>query len=151
MLRRCLSTCCYFGDLPLMPGTWGTLPAVLLYILAWNMSCPSLVILPILALSCVVAVSLGSWAEREAGRKDPSWFCLDEFAGYLIAGLFVDLGSPYAAASCIFLAARLFDILKPWPVRKLEKLPGGWGILFDDVLAGIYANVFLQILSRVLA
>jgi len=134
-----------------MPGTWGTLPAVVLYILAWNTPYPSLVILPILVLSCVAAVPLGTWAEREAGGEDPSWFCLDEFAGYLMAGLFVDLGSPYATASCVFLAARLFDILKPWPVRKLERLPGGWGILLDDLLASVYANLFLQVISRVLA
>ncbi|MEW6356874.1 MAG: phosphatidylglycerophosphatase A [Planctomycetota bacterium] len=151
MLRRCLSTCCYFGELPLMPGTWGALPAVAIHLLAWNTPYPSLVLLPILLVTCILAVPLGTWAEREAGKKDPSWFCLDEFAGYLVAALFVDLGSPYATAACVLLCARVFDILKPWPVRMVERLPGGWGILLDDVLASVYANLFMQIISRVLA
>jgi len=90
-----------------MPGTWGTLPAVLLHLLLWNSPYRSLLLLPILLLSCAAAVPLGNWAEKEAGKPDPGWFCLDEFAGYLVAALFVDLGSPYATAACVFLAARI--------------------------------------------
>jgi len=150
-MRRCLSTCLYFGDLPLMPGTWGTLPALLLYLFLCNFASPTLCVLPALAAACVLAVPLGTWAEREAGREDPGWFCLDEFVGYLVTVLFLDLGSPYATAACAFLAFRIFDILKPWPVRRIEALRGGWGMLLDDVMAGVYANLFLQVIARVLA
>lgn len=150
-MRRCLSTCLYFGDLPLMPGTWGTLPAVVLYLLLWNSPYMSALVLACLTVVCILAVPLGTWAERKAGKADPSWFCLDEFAGYLVSGLFVDLGSPYATAACVFLAARTFDVIKPWPVRRIEMLPGGWGMLLDDLMAGVYANLFLQVISRVLA
>lgn len=150
-MRRCLCTCFYLGELPLMPGTWGTLPALLIHLLLWNEPLKPLWLALILLASSAAAVPLGRWAEKEAGRPDPGWFTLDEFAGYLTAALFVDLGSPYATASCVFLTFRILDVLKPWPARGLERLPGGWGMLLDDLMAGVYANLFLQVISRVLA
>jgi len=88
-------------------------------------------------------VLLGPWAERSFGRKDPQVFVLDEAIGYWIAvAPFVD--SPRAATVMAgFLLFRCFDILKPWPARRLERLPAGWGVILDDVAAGLYALIGL--------
>ena len=99
-MRRCLATCFYLGELPLMPGTWGTFPAVVLYLLHQNFLYPSLILVPFVLATCIVAVPLGNWAERTAGTNDPKWFCLDEFVGYLVTVLFLRVGSPYATATC---------------------------------------------------
>jgi len=76
--------------------------------------------------------------------KDHNRVVIDEVAGMCIALLFVPVQIKYVAAGLVLF--RFFDILKPLGIRKLEKLPGGWGVMADDVLAGIYANIVLQII-----
>jgi len=84
-----------------------------------------------------VGVPAATIAARESGREDPGFVVIDEVAGQWIALL----GSPpnWRHALIALVLFRIFDITKPFPARQLERLPGGWGIVFDDVAAGLYA------------
>jgi len=101
----------------------------------------------------VVCVALGGQAEREFGSKDPSQVSADEWAGQALAlaGLPMAGGDPLGSAIAVglgFVAFRVFDIVKPPPARLVERLPGGWGILLDDLVAGVYANLICQAVLR---
>ena len=100
-------------------------------------------VLALAAASFAGCVALGAAAERIEGRKDPPSFVLDEAAGQLVA--LAAAPPPVAPGEVLFAFAafRLFDIVKPFPARRLEKLRGGWGIALDDVVAGLYAWVAL--------
>ena len=124
------------------PGTWGSVAALLLWaVYAWLAHPSTLALTLALAIGIVVATALGIPAativERESGRTDPSFVVIDEVIGQWIALL----GSPadWRHGLIALVLFRLFDITKPFPVRRLERLPGGWGIIFDDVAAGLYA------------
>ncbi len=128
------------GKAPVAPGTVATLLAGVPCFLAagrlsWQMQ---------LAFSTVVFIIgwyVAGKTERELGRIDPGEVVIDELCGYLVA--MTGHGVNFVSILSGFLLFRLFDIWKPWPIRSLEKkLPGGAGIMADDVLAGIYANVF---------
>lgn len=124
------------------PGTWGSVAAVLLWALYAYFAHPSAVALLIaLAVGIVLSVALGvpaaTIAAREAGSEDPSFVVIDEVAGQWIALLWCPFDWKHGLLA-LFLF-RLFDITKPWPIRKLEALPEGWGVIFDDVAAGVYA------------
>ena len=150
-LRLTLATSFGFGFSPFAPGTAGTLPAVLVYILiaqipdvrvqVWLLALS-------LAVSSVLAVALGPWAERYWAKKDPRHYVIDEVAGYFLVVLFFRVENIWLTAVWAFLAARFFDIVKPPPARQLEALPEGWGMLLDDLAASIYAVVFLHIAAR---
>lgn len=90
-----------------------------------------------IAFSLIAGIPAAGVAARESGREDPGFVVIDEVAGQCIALL----GCPpdWAHALVCLALFRLFDITKPYPIRKLEQLPGGWGIVFDDVAAGLYA------------
>jgi phosphatidylglycerophosphatase A len=100
-----------------------------------------------LAVLCLLAVTLGvrlaPQAEAVYGRPDPRRFVLDELAGYWLACLLFWWRSPASTAVAVFCAFRFFDIAKPFPLRKLESLPGGWGVMADDLGAGVYAAATL--------
>ena len=124
------------------PGTWGSVAAVLLWAaFAFTLHPSPLTLTLALTLGVVVATALGIPAativERESGRTDPGFVVIDEVIGQWIALL----GSPvdWRHGLIALVLFRLFDITKPFPVRRLERLPGGWGIIFDDVAAGLYA------------
>ncbi len=129
------------------PGTHASLITVVLWWVLTTQLAPSQH-LPVLAVLALVATLVGIPAAgivaRESGRKDPSQVVIDEVAGQMIALLFVPLTWKYLLASLILF--RAFDIVKPPPVRQLEKLPGGWGIMLDDVAAGLLALGSLQLL-----
>jgi phosphatidylglycerophosphatase A len=97
-------------------------------------------------LTTLIGIPAGTIVARELGKKDPSEVVLDEVAGQAIALIAVPLDWKYAIASLILF--RAFDIVKPPPVRQLESLPGGTGIMMDDVAAGIMALVIVQALLR---
>ena len=101
-------------------------------------------------LASIACVALGPFTERAFGKKDPGQCTIDEVAGQALTYLLLPLEGISAPAVVIsgFLAFRVFDILKPPPARQLEKLPAGWGVLLDDLAAGLYANVLLQVLVR---
>jgi len=162
-LARAIATIGGLGDRIPAPGTTvGSLPA---YLLWWG-ACAALpttrVRIVITAIGLFVAAALGTWAsEVEAQRRDetdPRPIVVDEVAGqwltYLVALPFVPLQSSihlavFALAG--FLLFRFFDIVKPWPIRTLEQLPGGIGIIADDLLAGYFAAAVLAIGWRVLS
>ena len=130
------------GKLPLARGTWGTLGAVAVYALAagtvgtaehpWFLPALTLV----LTLACI---AYGPWAERFYRRKDPPRVVLDEVAGYLLAVSFFPAAEPLRVGLLTFVLFRLFDIVKPFPARRSQKLPAGLGVVADDLIAGAYA------------
>jgi len=103
---------------------------------------------PIPSLLITIAITLiGIWSSNvvaEIWGKDPARVVIDEVAGMCISLLFIPVSIKYVIAALVLF--RFFDIAKPLFIRKLEKFPGGWGIMLDDVLAGIYANIVLQII-----
>lgn len=128
------------GYAPVASGTFGTLGGVAIAALVgwtWPAHYLGLLILLTVVMSFLGALA-GRWAERRYGRKDPGQFVLDEVVGYLVAALWI--GFPgWTHLILAFFLFRLTDIVKPWPARRLEKLPGGWGIVVDDLVAGAYA------------
>jgi phosphatidylglycerophosphatase A len=124
------------------PGTWGSIAAVLLWAFyAWFGHPTSqtllFVLLAAIALSLLLGVPAATIVATESGRKDPQCVVIDEVAGQWIALL----GSPFDLRHALIalILFRLFDITKPFPIRRIEHLPAGWGIVFDDVAAGLYA------------
>lgn len=140
--REAAVSCLFLGRVPVFPGTAGTLGGV-----AIAMLLPGGSQFPFWAAGAVVALfllgcALTPWAESHYGRKDPPQFVLDEVAGYLVTVL--PMQPRWTDAALGFFLFRCFDILKPWPCRRLEKLPAGAGIFLDDLAAGIYACACLS-------
>jgi phosphatidylglycerophosphatase A len=139
------------GYVPFAPGTWGTLPAVGAFLLV-RLTIPSepwqtLALAGLLLAACVASVPLGNWAQTLWGRKDPRRFVLDEVAGFLLTVLLFRRGDKLLPLVIwAFALTRAMDILKPPPARQLERLPGGWGILLDDLAASVYAAAALHLL-----
>jgi phosphatidylglycerophosphatase A len=124
------------------PGTWGSVAAVLLWAAyAWGLHpAPRTLLLALLAgivLSVALGVPAATIAARESGRHDPGFVVVDEVAGQWIALLGCPVDWKHALIALVLF--RLFDITKPFPARQLESLPAGWGIVFDDLAAGLYA------------
>ena len=135
-------SCGYVGYSPLAPGTVGSaLGCALLYLFPAVLAHPAFVIALALAATFVIN-------SMELPNKDPRFVVIDEVAGMCLTMI----GQPVTALSLLkgFILFRLFDILKPFPVRRIERLPRGWGIVADDLAAGIYANVALLLVGRVL-
>jgi phosphatidylglycerophosphatase A len=131
------------------PGTYGSVAAVLLWYGAAHIFHPSRLALAIgTALAALAITLLGIRAStivaRESGREDPGYVVIDEVAGQLIALIAVAADWRHAVISLLLF--RIFDILKPPPVRQLERLPEGTGIMMDDVAAGILALLCAQLI-----
>jgi phosphatidylglycerophosphatase A len=131
------------------PGTWGSVAAALLWLGVGLSFHPTRVVLFAgllvgIALAIAVGVPAATIVELESGRHDPGFVVIDEVAGQWIALL----GCPadWAHGLVALILFRLFDITKPFPIRRLERLPAGWGIVFDDVAAGLYALVVATLL-----
>lgn len=145
-LARIFGSAFGIGYIPFAPGTFASGAAALLYLYV-----PAIRELPMLALLIVLSTVIGVWAggvmEKEYG-EDPSQAVIDEVAGQWIALLFIPF-SPLAVLLA-FILFRLFDVLKPGPVDWAQRLPGGWGIMSDDVLAGVFANLSLRLIMLAL-
>jgi len=131
------------------PGTYGSIAALLLWYAAAHTFQPSFAVLAAGTAIAAVAVTLvgvpaSTIVARESGRKDPGMVVIDEAAGQLIALVAVRPDWPHAVISLLLF--RIFDILKPPPVRQLERLPEGTGIMMDDVAAGLLALACAQII-----
>ena len=137
-----LATGCFAGFLPVIPGTWGTLAAIPAVILAHKGGPTSQL------LSAVVFVFFAVWVAGKAevllSTRDARPIVIDEMAGFVISLIWLPL-SPLIA--CLgFVLFRLFDIVKPPPIGFLDKrLQSGWGVVMDDVVAGVYTNFCLRI------
>jgi phosphatidylglycerophosphatase A len=133
------------------PGTWGSVAAALLWFLIVSLAHLSIIQTAVLSgaaalLALLIGIPAASIVERESGREDPGHVVLDEVCGQWIALA----ASPvdWAHALLALLLFRLFDIIKPWPARQLERLHGGAGIMLDDVAAGIYALIVFLVIHR---
>jgi len=139
-IARLIGTFFYMGRAPVAPGTVGSLGALLLYLSIYHNGW---------AYGSIVACVLifGTWSARHVSEErndpDPSEVVIDEVAGLLVTFLLV----PFHIVCIIvgFILFRLFDIIKPWPIHTVEKIKKGYGIMLDDIIAGVFSNVVLQI------
>jgi phosphatidylglycerophosphatase A len=167
MLALLLATC-GVGYMPVAPGTWGSAVGVGIYLavrmasaqvfafaVARGWSVPPLesfrTTFMLMMLICITIAGIwaASRAESLMGRKDPGAVVVDEVVGQLITFLFVPFDAGLWAVVAGFLAFRTFDIWKPYPIRRLEALESGLGIMADDVLAGAYAATLMSLLTSV--
>lgn len=147
-VARGVVTACGLGRLPVASGTWGTLGAAAVHgVFAWLVGTGNNpLFLPALALLFTLAcIAYGAWAEQHYGRKDPSPVVIDEVAGYFLAVSFFPLANPWRVGILVFFLFRIFDIIKPFPARRSQKLAAGWGIVADDLIAGLYAALFTHL------
>jgi phosphatidylglycerophosphatase A len=129
------------------PGTWGSAAAVLLWFVVTRVVPPSQQIMMAIGLALVatvVGIPAATRVARESGSKDPQFVVIDEVAGQLVAMIAAPVSWKTLLAG--FILFRVFDILKPFPVNRLERLPEGTGIVLDDLGAGIYAGLVMQTL-----
>ena len=139
-ILKFIATLGFIGYLPIAPGTWGT-AAGLVFVLLLKPSATSYVVL--IVTGFLLGTVASTAAERVIGRTDSGHIIIDEFIGFLISVIFVPQTYGYFVSA--FFLFRFFDILKPFPIRQAERgLKGGLGVMTDDVLAGIYTNVILQ-------
>jgi phosphatidylglycerophosphatase A len=134
------------GLIPVAPGTWGTLAAVPLFLGMHYIGVLYSVIFLIVFIPMAVWVS--GITKRLLGRDDPPEVVIDEAAGFMLALFHLPLS--WGSLTLGFLLFRFFDILKPFPIRRLEKIGGGLGIVADDLVAGVYANFCVRVLLAVL-
>lgn len=128
------------GYSPVAPGTAGSLVGLALF---WPLQrLPAIPQLAVIAATLLLGVLSSACVAKRVGLEDPGIVVVDEVAGMWISLLFLPL-TPATAAAGFFLF-RLLDVVKPFPAARLEHLPGGWGIMADDVMAGIYANLALR-------
>jgi len=145
---------CGVGYLPLAPGTWGSLVGVGLFLLLVRATPPSALV--VVVLVAIVGVTFaGIWAatrtEQLSGRKDPGKVVVDEVAGQFIALFPLTLFTHWSTLAVIvsFILFRFFDIVKPYPANRLQELHGGAGVMFDDLVAGVYGAVIVSIMLKV--
>lgn len=139
-VSKVAATVFFVGFIPFAPGTCGTL-AGMIFIWAAKPSVAWQLI--ILIATLLIGIITSGIAEKAFGQKDCRHIVIDEVVGYLCSIIFLPLTPAYMIAA--FILFRFFDILKPPPIRMLEKIGGGAGIMLDDVAAGIITNLFLQI------
>ncbi len=144
-LSEWLATCFKIGHLPIAPGTWGSLAAVIGWWL-WLQYLDPLVFIVLIITIFIIGVFATNIIIDHTGEKDPSRIVIDEVAGQWLGLLVLPDGALYIAAA--FISFRLLDIIKPWPIRQLEKFPKGWGVMLDDMLAGILTLGLIQGYSR---
>ncbi|MGZ3514578.1 MAG: phosphatidylglycerophosphatase A family protein [Thermodesulfobacteriota bacterium] len=138
-----LATGCGVGNSPIAPGTLGTLLAIPVYYFLSNISSP------LYEITLIGFFFLSVWISENAeiffGKKDDQRIVIDEIVGFLITMLWVPKTLPFIIMG--FFLFRFFDILKPFPIRRMErKLKGGFGVVLDDVAAGVYANIILHLI-----
>ncbi|AQQ69949.1 Undecaprenyl-diphosphatase [Limihaloglobus sulfuriphilus] len=158
-MKRIFTSCFGLGFMPVASGTWGSLLPVVVFMAMGTFAAPAAAITAVLLLSGIffsfICVRYGTQVADEMQLKDPGEIVADEYAGQALTLILAVLFGGYTAgepvclmAGAAFLLFRLFDIVKPWPIRSLEKYPGGWGVLLDDLLAGVYAGVVYIIVAK---
>ncbi len=141
-----IASVAYTGFVPVAPGTAGSIVGLALYAaLAW-VGAPQVATVVVAAGLFLVGVWAAGEAERHFGLADPGPVVIDEVVGMLVALVFTGAGTAGALAG--FVLFRAFDIIKPYPAARLERLEGGWGVMADDVVAAVYANLVLQAWAR---
>lgn len=141
-LQLALATVLYCGYVPIAPGTAGSIAGLVVFAAVRASGSSGVEVVTLLAV-LALGVWAGTAAERHFGRRDPGPIVIDEVAGMLVTLLFISVG--WSGTIVGFLAFRVFDILKPFPAGAAERLPGGWGVMADDVVAGVYAHISLRL------
>ena len=143
-----ISTGCGLGFSPVIPGTFGSLPAVAAAVIWQSQSTPTWALWGTLAVLFVVVIPLASLTEKILKKEDPGEVVIDEY---------VALGGVYAAVDLTttnlllgFVFFRVFDIWKPWPARQLDRLHGGLGIMADDLAAAVYTLLAILAVDAVI-
>jgi len=141
------STCLGCGYFPKMPGTMGTLLAFIVYLFLpdsiFKGTESNFIFLGVLLLLSIISVPIITRAERYLGH-DNGKIVMDEFLGYMLGVAFLPKG--IITGLIIFVLFRIFDIFKIEPVNMLQKLPGGAGVMADDLMAGVYSNLIARLI-----
>lgn len=169
---RLLITSFGLGHMRPFPGTWGSLPPAFLALVLAHFGLGSAgdggggdtgwciyhaVLLAVLITFSTICIAYGDQSETAFGKKDPGSVVADETAGMCLPLMFIpphliaDAPSGWGGPLMVLMAFvlfRIFDIIKPWPCYRLQAIPGGWGILIDDLFAGVYALVCMQLITR---
>lgn len=142
-----LATAAYTGYFPVAPGTVGSAVGLLVYVGVWWTQSP-VVEVALIAGLFAVGVWAGTTAEQYFGGIDPGPVVIDEVVGMLITLAFIPVG--WSAALAGFFLFRVFDVIKPYPAGRFEQLHGGLGVMADDAMAAVYANLCLRLLMWLL-
>jgi phosphatidylglycerophosphatase A len=137
-----IATVGYCGYFPFAPGTVGSAAGLLFYGLVWWSGSPVVEVSLIVGLFAI-GVWAGTTAERYFGGVDPGPIVMDEVVGMLITLAFIPVG--WSGALAGFFLFRVFDVIKPYPAGRLEQLHGGLGVMADDAMAAVYANLSLRL------
>ena len=138
-----VATVAYCGYFPIAPGSVGSAAGLIVYLLVWWTRSP------VVEVGLIVSIfAIGTWAatraERYFGTIDPGPVVIDEVLGMLVTLAFIPVGWTGAAAG--FVLFRVFDVIKPFPARRLEHLHGGLGIMADDLMVALYGNILVRVL-----
>jgi phosphatidylglycerophosphatase A len=158
-MKRLLTSCFGLGWLPVAPGSWGSLPSAIIFGLIYYFGgsgiLAALTMIVLIAAGSFVCVKFSYVAVAATGNEDPNEVVADEIAGQALTFLAMPLlmtdvsGRQIVSIVALgYFLFRLFDTVKPWPSRQLEEIHGGWGILADDLMAGIYAGTALFISAK---
>jgi phosphatidylglycerophosphatase A len=139
--HEAIATVFGLGHLGMAPGTWGSVAGMFLALVLHRFP---VVYFAVFITLFVIGGKASGLIEREHGVKDPSYVIIDEFSSMFIVFAFVPIKPVYVILGLI--SFRVFDIIKPPPIKRLETIEGGWGIMLDDALAAVYANLILQVL-----
>ena len=133
--------------MPIAPGTWGSLVAIIGWWL-WLQYLDPLVFIVLIIAIFAIGVFTTNTIIAHTGEKDPSRFIIDEVAGQWLGLLILPDGMLYIVGA--FVLFRFLDIFKPWPIRQMEQFPKGWGVMLDDTLAGLLTLGLIQVVNRLL-
>jgi phosphatidylglycerophosphatase A len=142
-----IATVAYCGYFPIAPGTVGSAAGLAVYLLVWWTRSP-IVEVALIAATFAAGTWAATHAERYFGGIDPGPVVIDEVLGMLITLAFIPAG--WSAAAAGFVLFRVFDVIKPYPANRLETFHGGFGIMADDAMAGVYANLALRLVMWLL-
>ena len=142
-----IATACGIGLIPFAPGTFGSVPGLLIGVLARRLGGGGGELAAIAALT-LAGIWASGVAERHYGRNDPGMVVIDEVAGMMVTIALLPL-SPIGLVVA-FLVFRACDIVKPYPADRFERLPGGLGVMGDDLMAGLWAHVIVRTLAWLL-
>ncbi len=143
-INKVIATGLFSGLIPGAPGTYGSILALFLIILFPD----KLTSIFAVIIVCITGLLISGYEEKETGIKDDPRIVIDEIAGIIISFIGMDLNIILLITG--FITFRFFDIVKPFPVNKMQELPGGWGIMADDILAGLITRIVLSILGGIL-
>ncbi|MGD1043355.1 MAG: phosphatidylglycerophosphatase A [Sedimentisphaerales bacterium] len=159
-MKRLLTSCFGLGWLPIAPGSWGSLPSAIIFGLVYYLGGSGVLamslMVALIAAGSFVCVKFSHVAVAATGNEDPNEVVADEIAGQALTFLAMPLlmtnvsgGQIVSIAVLGYFLFRLFDTVKPWPSHRLEELPAGWGILADDLMAGVYAGIALFVSAKI--